>query len=428
MNNEVFNQTEELETKKEKKRIRRFFRMLVALIFTSFIFIFATYAWFIGITTVNVNEFEVQVEAMDGLKLSLNGTSFANTVTINNTNYNTGGYSTINSFGGNDGITPVSSSGEFGSTGHLNIYKTSSISSSTGGYRLRSIKIDNGTNQKEHDNGYVVFDLYVKNTTNSSYNGTPTSYTGDIHEDIYLLAASQVSSKVDSSEGVTDVGEGVENAARVGFYSVAYAPLKHNDSNTTNFSSLDCTAESNTPGKVGLCAYTATANTRGILWNVWEPNDKSHIVKAINTYNNICKKRTGPAQFGDSCTQISQNSYVETYAFNSAFPSGEQSYTVLNYDGLNTYMANVGIDKDLYNVPTFKSSTNTVGTAGNYDSTRDSIIKLAPNSVTKVRVYVWLEGQDIDNIDFSGAITRKLAVKFGFTKDRFETLEQRPNS
>ena len=37
---------------------------------------------------------------------------------------------------------------------------------------------------------------------------------------------------------------------------------------------------------------------------------------------------------------------------------------------------------------------------------------LAPNSITKVRVYVWIEGQDIDNYDFA-AIGRKISVKFG---------------
>ncbi len=43
---------------------------------------------------------------------------------------------------------------------------------------------------------------------------------------------------------------------------------------------------------------------------------------------------------------------------------------------------------------------------------------LAPNSVTKVRVYIYIEGQDIDNYDFA-QIGKKISVKFGFTKERF---------
>ena len=43
---------------------------------------------------------------------------------------------------------------------------------------------------------------------------------------------------------------------------------------------------------------------------------------------------------------------------------------------------------------------------------------LAPNSITKVRIYIYIEGQDIDNYDFA-SIGRKIAVKFGFTKERY---------
>ena len=47
---------------------------------------------------------------------------------------------------------------------------------------------------------------------------------------------------------------------------------------------------------------------------------------------------------------------------------------------------------------------------------------LAPNSITKIRVYVWIEGQDIDNMDFS-SIGKQIEVSFGFTKERFTELE-----
>ena len=49
---------------------------------------------------------------------------------------------------------------------------------------------------------------------------------------------------------------------------------------------------------------------------------------------------------------------------------------------------------------------------------RPVFMTLAPNSVTKVRVYVWIEGQDVDNYDFA-AIGKAISVKFGFTKQRF---------
>ena len=45
-------------------------------------------------------------------------------------------------------------------------------------------------------------------------------------------------------------------------------------------------------------------------------------------------------------------------------------------------------------------------------------MSLAPNSITKVRVYIWLEGQDLDNYDFA-QLGKKVKINFGFTKERF---------
>ena len=49
---------------------------------------------------------------------------------------------------------------------------------------------------------------------------------------------------------------------------------------------------------------------------------------------------------------------------------------------------------------------------------RMEIFTLAPTSITKIRVYIYLEGQDIDNYDFA-SIKNKIEILFGFTKDRF---------
>jgi hypothetical protein len=43
---------------------------------------------------------------------------------------------------------------------------------------------------------------------------------------------------------------------------------------------------------------------------------------------------------------------------------------------------------------------------------------LAANSITKVRVYVYIEGQDIDNYNFS-EIGKRVSIDFGFTKERY---------
>ena len=55
----------------------------------------------------------------------------------------------------------------------------------------------------------------------------------------------------------------------------------------------------------------------------------------------------------------------------------------------------------------------------NYEGVdRPTFITLAPNSITKIRVYIYLEGQDVDNYDFA-SLGKKISVSFGFTKERF---------
>ena len=53
---------------------------------------------------------------------------------------------------------------------------------------------------------------------------------------------------------------------------------------------------------------------------------------------------------------------------------------------------------------------------------RKEFMTLAPNSITKLRVYIYIEGQDIDNYDFA-SLGKKISVNFGFTKERFEQTD-----
>lgn len=51
-------------------------------------------------------------------------------------------------------------------------------------------------------------------------------------------------------------------------------------------------------------------------------------------------------------------------------------------------------------------------------TSRPQFMSLAPNSITKLRVYIYIEGQDIDNYDFA-SLGKKISVNFGFTKERY---------
>ena len=54
---------------------------------------------------------------------------------------------------------------------------------------------------------------------------------------------------------------------------------------------------------------------------------------------------------------------------------------------------------------------------------RQTLFRLAPNSITKLRIYIYLEGQDIDNYDLAAG-GRQVKVNFGFTKARFDSEDE----
>ena len=88
------------------------------------------------------------------------------------------------------------------------------------------------------------------------------------------------------------------------------------------------------------------------------------------------------------------------------------------YDGaeFNTYTpaaASVKVNKFPYFTDSMKELRGTA---------RPEFMTLAPNSITKLRIYIYIEGQDIDNYDFA-QIGKKIAVNFGFTKERFDDEE-----
>ena len=432
---------EEVEyTEEDRKQLhRRVFKMISIAGLTLVVLVVATYAWFIGITTVSVEQFQVEIETLQGLQISFNGSTFSNSASIEKTGTNAyDAMGIVNNHWVSDaGLTPVSTSGTFSSTGHLNLYENTSVTAITGGYRLRSNKVKNevseqsgtfdATTTSPEKDQYITFDLFLKNTTNTQNVNTSTSaYSRDEAEAIYLTTNSSVTLVTSGSDVVQSDAEkqnGIDNSVRIGMYQVAYAPL---NTQASVLQSMVCTPASG-DNYVGVCTESGVRANRNYTWNIWEPNDMRHIGKALTNYRKLCKVRTGENTYSGTCDTITDNSYVNTYAVNKVI-----NVNAVNiYDGLNGYTATIGSNNYLYNtgtdtsvtpntVGTFRSSQNTIDQSNVYNTNRSSILRLAPNSITKIRVYIWLEGQDIDNLEYMVDTAKVLRFSFGFTKDMFE--------
>lgn len=416
-----------IKSKEQKKRKRRIEKIMISIGITSVVFIVASYAWFIGTTQVAVSEFEIGVKSSEGLTISLDGTNFSNTVDISETAVTTDlmeNYPThVNHWVGEEGLIPISTVGKFKAVAPtLELFSKTSITSLNGGYKLRADLIENtvegeapSTYEVSEQDGYVAFDIFIRNQSGSGYIEEYDQY-GD--EGIYLINESSVvltSSGSDENGQPLTGGDGIENSIRLAFMQIGRVSSTNAGEPAQKISCED--DEEN--GVTSLCnkGISPVEDNElglGITWNIWEPNDKAHNSDSVQHFTKICKKRTAVSTYDGLCDPLTDNTYFATYAANS--PIGSED-NVNIYDGLNGYES---VSTKLTKFDYFTDSEKLLS-----GSDRSEIFYLAPNSITKIRVYVYLEGQDVDNYDL-GIIGKKISITFGFTKDKFDTMSEGP--
>ena len=420
-----------IETTSKKERLERrrkkAEKMIFAIGITAVVFVVATYAWFIGTTQVLVNSFTLSVKSGDGLSISITGDpgSFSNEVTISQeileelltTEYTADAGN--RNYWDDYGLVPVSTVGQIDKEGsNIVMYNKTSVSSLTGGYRLRADVLNH---EQPDRRGYVAFDLFLKNTSGDGYTD---GYNFAEEEGIYLLHDSfahlVIAGAGGGEEGGEDPeepavplgGDGIENSVRVAFVQIGRVSK---DASKALAQGITCNeGESPTSGVTGLCdehpetigeeTYT---NGLGFTWNIWEPNHTQHNDLSKAHLDLICRVRTNESTYtSDLCVEDWDSAgYLTTYAIKDTI---ESSFNVNIYDGLNSF---TGSSDYLQAMDYFTDDDKMAGDP-------DELFYLAPNSVTKLRVYIYLEGQDIDNYDL-GTYGKDIEIMFGFTKDKY---------
>ena len=388
----------------------------------------STYAWFIGMKTVKVNKFDINIATTEGLFLSMNGVDWTYKLDVANAQAYE---NNTNTFAPN-GLIPMSSVGDMDKTSStMKLYEKGSLTAVTGGYRLLASQVDNHTNQNvgnfyTEGKGYVAFDLFIKNLSGEEYyvDNEPKN-----EEAIYLTTNSSV--KVSENGGVN--GTGIENSVRVAFAQVGR--VKADTEAQDNITGITCSDVPADDGQVQVTGICRSAQ-------IWEPNDTVHTKNALNWYNESCLTRKADPEgtlvnsqssynTGVPCDELepipetSEYASIPTYAISRSLNVADN---VNIYDGpaFNKYTANT-IDYATYSKAPEENKTNYklvdvpyfTDTMKNLEGTqRPTFMTLAPNSITKVRVYVWIEGQDIDNYDFA-QLGKEISINFGFTKERY---------
>ena len=393
--------------KKSQKTQKRTKWLFIILILTAVLSITATYAWFSTQRDVDITGMRLNVEVAESMQISLDGEIWTQSIQIANMRQFYGTYTgTGDGFaiyqakkpdnGGNlnyvpTELKPVSTVGTV-TGGKLQFVKGTISTTAEGKTQLTDVvacseaditateTIANRQNGNEN-HPYLVFDMYLRNVSAKS---------DDQVDILELNAGSNVwvntgTSDDSDQEGAGVADTGLEYTARVGM--IVYG-------NTVGITETD-DADLSTGKTIGQKIRDIAADG-GEVAAIWEPNDLEHTTYVVNNNGRGIN---------------STNQAVVTYGVKETVATSEGK-KVPNINDLEdtTNLAAVTTMKPAYTVGAgTDSKVNVTDTAG-------ANVGLKPNTISKVRVYVWLEGQDPDCVDLAST-GDKLSVTLKLTKE-----------
>ena len=352
--------------KKEKRSKKKLFILLFLLVMTAIMLTTSTYAWFTSNRTVTVEDINVNVSSGGGIQISVDGNNWKTIVTTTDI---ANAYRTYPDATNQlpAVLRPVSTAANSLTNGYMSMWlgtvTTSNSAANRGSYILStqdvSTVVDNSEDDPDPNQGtngaFVMFDLFLRLDDNEH----STAQT------IYLANGSNVVIQQNS----TDLG--TQYSSRVAFIK---------ESEIAYGSSVDDIQD------------LVTNDASNIV--LWEPN--------YNRHNN-----TGLANATSYYNTANQGTqYTPAAAGNQVTYHGVTGQVLTSDDLLLSKTNPTDTPNKFAQVTADIATADNWGSGSNYES----LFTLTPNYVTKVRVYFWIEGQDIDceNNASGGQISLKL--------------------
>ena len=330
-----------MKKKKNKKSKKSRLSLLGLLMFLSIVLLStSTYAWFTANRTVTINDINVKVETSGGLQISTDAVNWK--TVISNEDITTNAYTgNTNQFPST--LTATSSALVVDANGKMEMYTSTIGTNEAGEFTLSTAK---ATDTAGANGSYIAFDVFIKN---ESSGGTDDG-------SIYLTTASDVVKK----EGTDD--KGLKNSARVAF--------------VVGGTSTDLTAAATT-----YIALNASASTDGTNVVLWEPNFDVHTATGADSATYYFDQATKPALTGAGA--------ITYYGVKAEITDPIPLRWSLQTDEQHTNNF-VAIDSANKTGATFIRTPEV-----NVDNGTTTLL-MKKTGITKVRIYMWIEGQDVD--------------------------------
>lgn len=333
--------------KRIKKDIR-FNIILIAIFLTSLVFIYSTYAWFSSSLDVNISDFKMTTNSIDGLYISLDGVTWSDSIDVSKENMENLLHQSYENHTTQwaEEMSPISTIGISDTNkDKFNIFgnKTDLLNNSnyTNNDKIDFIKLEE--NKPNYKNYFVAFDIFIKNRTPSPYK-----------DNIYFDNTTKITST--NKEETKDFAL---NSIRIG---IVFTDTTTSDANVNTIQNLKC-----------------NNNCSSIIY---EPNAYNHDEDSINTLkkHEITIKN---GEYYETHSVIKEGNNVELW-------SGVKNSNKI-YD--SEHFALQKTVKDL-----------------------SAPITSMPDGIVKARVYLWIEGQDIDVIKHKSE-GDNISVALNFVKD-----------
>lgn len=363
---------------KKNKRKSELNAMFFIILIAAVMFIISTYAWFSTQKNVSITNLRGTVEVAEGLEISLDAEKWYNGITLGEED---GQLSiTKNAYQGHHNISPsemlpVSTLGLVGSTDTDLKMLRGNVTNSKELSKIVETKENIEVATDPQFPGYFAFDIFLKNNSKQS--------SGD---DILQLNYDSSLEIMDASKTAT----GLQNTARIAF-------CKYAGTSEVDASQTDILKETAGTGVGAPTAYISDVA-------IWEPNADDHVDYIVKNNNKITWSASDASAYAtktldDGTKGFDTTTKMPTYALKTS-AVGQTINDIYMWNGTEANLARQ------YTLQTTKTSTTDYtikeGVQNLVKATDGTTaFGIAPNKITRIRVYLWLEGQDVDCINYA---------------------------
>lgn len=341
------------DNKKDKKHKRKI--LFLAAFFSAVFLIVATYAWLSTALNVKIKFFRMTVASDSGLFISLDGVNFSDSVEISMDSIIMdlkSIYPNHTNQWATGGLWPVSTNGAINANSDkFDVYIGSLI-------RTKQFN-DNGTIKRVLSTTKAVETNASPNNAFIAFDVFLKNATGSPKSDhLYIDKGTGIFYEEDVTEEIKEAMDGIMNSLRIGF--VLIGSVAH-ESSLYDIQNVKCN---------NRCKSL-----------IFEPYSTDHTENSIETAKN----------YG---IHLIDGAYTPTYAI---IDEGEYLEHTNGHFGTG--------------IPLITSHFAVQNTITEKDF--NNYIYELPNGITKLRVYVWLEGQDIDSLEtYSKGAAIEIAINF----------------